>query len=252
MKLSICLNSVTGDLSKIDAMKLAGKLGYPAVEFWEGDGMPLDEFKSALEENNLTLACMGGAGNLTDPADRSEFLKTLEKSISNAKVLNAKSLIITTGWQELTSSSRDEQKKSIVDGLKEAAKIVANTGLCLCLEPLNILKDHKGYFLSRSDEGFEILKAVDSPDIKLLFDIYHQQITEGNLITNILDNLDLIGHFHVAGNPGRNEPYCGEINYVEVFRAIDDAGFEGYAGLEYWAKHDDMQKGLEKVLKLYS
>ena len=252
MKLSICLNSVTGDLSRIDAMKLAGKLGYPAVEFWEGDGMPLDEFKSALDENNLILAAMGGAGSLTDPADRPTFLKDLEKSISNAKVLGAKSMIITTGWKEVTSLNRDEQKKSIIEGLKEGAKVVAGTGVCMCLEPLNILKDHKGYFLSRSDEGFEILQEVDSPNVKLLFDIYHQQITEGNLITNIIENIDLIGHFHVAGNPGRNEPYVGEINYVEIFKEVDKTGFKGYAGLEYWAKQDGVEEGLKKVLKLYS
>ena len=123
--------------------------------------------------------------------------------------------------------------------------------MVLLLEPLNVLVDHKGYFLYRSDEAFEILREVNSPDIKLLFDIYHQQITEGNLIRNIVANIDLIGHFHVAGNPGRNEPYIGEINYVEVFKAADEAGYTGYAGLEFWAK-GDIEESLKNCLALYN
>lgn len=250
MKLSVCLNSVTGELSRTDAMKLAKKLGYCAVEFWEGKDFPLDEYKAALDETGLTLACMGGSSNLTDPAMRADFLTNLKASMGNALTLKARGMIITTGWQALEGVSREAQKESIVDGLKEAAKIIAGTGLTLLLEPLNILVDHKGYFLYRSDEAFEILREVNSPQVKLLFDIYHQQISEGNLIRNIVDNIDLIGHFHVAGNPGRNEPYFGEIYYGQVFKAADEAGYTGYAGLEYWAK-DGMEESLKKCLALY-
>jgi hydroxypyruvate isomerase len=250
VKLSVCLNSVTGDLSRTDAMRLSKKLGYSAVEFWEGKDFDVAEYKAALDETGLTLAAMGGAGGLTDPADRPEFLSNLTISMGNAKTLGAKGMIATTGWQERVGVPREEQKKSIIDGLKEAAKLLAGSGLTLLLEPLNILVNHQGYFLSRSDEGFEILREVGSPDIKLLFDIYHQQITEGNLISNIVNNIDLIGHFHVAGNPGRNEPYFGEIYYGQVFKAADEAGYTGYAGLEYWAK-DGMEESLKKCLALY-
>jgi hydroxypyruvate isomerase len=102
------------------------------------------------------------------------------------------------------------------------------------VEPLNVLVDHPGYYLTASAEGFEILDEVGSQAVKLLFDIYHQQITEGNLLANIVPHIKQIGHFHVADVPGRHEPGTGEINYANVFHAIDKAGYEGFVGLEYW------------------
>ena len=252
MKLCICLNSVTGSLAKPDAIKLAKKLGYKAVEFWDGPWLTPDEtaaIKAALIETGITVACMGVSGGLVDPETRPNFLEELKASIANAQELGAKGMIATTG-QELKGVPREAQHQSIVEGLKEAAKLLEGTGLTLNLEPLNILLDHEGYYLYTSKEAFEIVRKVASPNIKILFDIYHQQITEGNLIANITANIDLIGHFHVAGNPGRGEPYTGEINYKEVFKAIDAAGYEGYAGLEYWPKVDGMEESLVKVLDM--
>jgi hydroxypyruvate isomerase len=101
------------------------------------------------------------------------------------------------------------------------------------LEPLNTLKDHRGYFLASSYEAFEIIEEVGSPAVKVLYDIYHQQITEGNLIPTITENIGLIGHFHVADVPGRHQPGTGEINYKNVFAAIDGSGYNRYVGLEY-------------------
>jgi hydroxypyruvate isomerase len=251
MKLSVCLNAATGTLSKPDAMRLAHKLGYPAVECWEGKNLSddeINEYKAILDETGMALACIGIAGGLVDPATRPDFLASVTASLAVAKRLGAKGVIVTTG-DELAGVCREAQRQSVVDGLKEAAKIVAGSGIVLLLEPLNILVNHKGYYLARSDEAFGIVKEVNSPDIKVLFDIYHQQITEGNLIANIVDNIGLIGHFHVAGNPGRNEPYRGEINYKEVFDAIKKAGYTGYAGLEYWPK-DDMEESLKNCLAL--
>ena len=249
MTLSICLNSVTKSLSKPDAIRLAKKLGYPAVEFWEGANALVEEIKPALSETGLTLACMGGGNTLVDPSTRPQFLEGLKTAIANAQILGAKGLIATTG-QELPGVAREAQHQSIVDGLKEAAKLLDGTGLTLNVEPLNVLVNHKGYYLSTSAEAFEIVRKVASPNVKVLFDIYHQQITEGHLIANITANIDLIGHFHVAGNPGRGEPYFGEINYKEVFKAIDAAGYTGYAGLEYWPAVDGMEDSLAKTLEL--
>ena len=250
MKLSLCVNSATNDYSRTDAMKYAKKLGYSAVEFWEGKDFDVDAYKSTLAETGLTLACMGMGRGLVDPNTRQEFLEDIKISLANAKILGAKCIIATTG-QELEGVSREKQHDSIVEGLKEAAKIVAGSGITIVVEPLNVLVNHAGYYLYSSAEAFEIVKKVGSPDVKVLFDIYHQQITEGNLISNIVNNIDLIGHFHAAGNPGRGELYLGEINYCEVFKAIDETGFKGYVGLEFWPK-GDVEEALKKCLELYS
>ena len=252
MKFSICINSVTGSLAKPEAIRLAKKLGYPAVEFWEGAALSqteLSELKATLTETGITLAGMGGGREMVDPATRPKFLDELKAAIANAKTLGAKGMIAITG-QELPGVPREAQHQSIVDGLKEAAKLLVGTGLTLNLEPLNVLVNHQGYYLDTSAEAFEIVRKVGSPNVKVLFDIYHQQITEGNLIANITANIDLIGHFHVAGNPGRGEPYLGEIDYKEVFKAIEAAGYNGYVGLEYWPVVDGMEESLKKVLMM--
>jgi hydroxypyruvate isomerase len=135
--------------------------------------------------------------------------------------------------QEIPEKPRHEQRANIVAALKAGAPIAEEAGVTLVLEPLNVLVNHKGYYLATSAEAFDILREVDSPNVKLLFDIYHQQITEGNLIANITANIGLIGHFHAADNPGRNELGTGEINYANVFKAIAATGYAGYVGLEY-------------------
>jgi len=251
MKLSLCINSATKDLSRPDAIRLAKKLGYQAVEFWEGGAPDFDPaaIKTALDETGLTVACNGFAAGLVDPATRPAFIESIKTSLKNAQLLNAKGIITITG-DELKDVPRQQQHNSIIDGLKEAASLLDGTGICLLLEPLNPLVDHAGYYLATSAEAFEIVRKVNSPNVKVLFDIYHQQITEGNLISNIINNIDLIGHFHVAGNPGRGEPYLGEINYCEIFAAIDKTGYQGYAGLEFWPK-SDMEESLKKCLELY-
>ena len=250
MKLSLCANSVTKDLSRTDAMKLAKKLSYSAVEFWEGKDFDLDAYKSTLEETKLTLACMGFATGLVDPVTRDDFVESVKNSLENCKKLGAKCMIATTG-QALEGVPREKQHDSIVEGLKEGAKILAGTDVVMVLEPLNILVNHAGYYLYSSAEAFDIVKKVNSPNVKVLYDIYHQQITEGQLIANITNNIEWIGHFHAAGNPGRGEPYFGEINYKEVFAAIDKTGFKGYVGLEYWPAVDSAEESLKKCLEMY-
>ncbi len=117
--------------------------------------------------------------------------------------------------------------------LSAAAPIFESGGITAVLEPLNVLVDPKGYYLSSSAQAADIIKEVKSENIKMLFDIYHQQITEGNIINNINQYKDLIGHFHIADNPGRHEPGTGELNYSAIFKAIEKTGYEGFVGLEF-------------------
>ncbi len=141
---------------------------------------------------------------------------------------------MSPGQKEGFADLSDHQMHtSIVEGLGQAAPMVEEAGLFLAVEPLNVLVDHPGYYLTTSEEGFDILGEVGSPNVKLLFDIYHQQITEGNLLDNIIPNIGSISHFHVADVPGRHEPSTGEINYSNVFAAIEKTGYGGYVGLEY-------------------
>ena len=142
-------------------------------------------------------------------------------------------VVIVLAGNERSGIPRAQQHGHIVDALRQAAPVAEAAGVTLCLEPLNTHVNHAGYYLTSSAEGFEIVRAVGSPRLRLLYDVYHQQISEGFLIDTITANIDLIGHIHVADVPGRHEPGTGEINYANVLRAIDESGYGGYIGLEF-------------------
>jgi hydroxypyruvate isomerase len=115
------------------------------------------------------------------------------------------------------------------------------------LEPLNTHVDHAGYYLDSSVEGAELVRAINSPHLRLLYDVYHMQIMEGNVIANIEKNLDLIGHFHSAGVPGRGELFMGELNYPQILQRIAARGYKGRFGLEYFPKMKDNLASLKQV-----
>ena len=130
------------------------------------------------------------------------------------------------------------QTVNVVDSLKYACEILEPHGLIMVLEPLNFL-NHPGLFLTESPQAYEICKSVDSPSCKILFDIYHQQIQEGNLLPNIEKCWNEIAYFQIGDNPGRKEPNTGEINYKNIFKYIYNRGFEGILGME----HGNSKKG---------
>jgi hydroxypyruvate isomerase len=132
------------------------------------------------------------------------------------------------------------QTAHVVESLKRACDVLEPHGLVMVLEPLNP-RDHPGLFLKKIPQAYEICKAVGSPSCKILDDLYHQQITEGNLIPNIDAAWDEIAYFQIGDNPGRKEPTTGEINYLNVFKHIHARGFEGVMGME----HGNMKPGKE-------
>ena len=162
---------------------------------------------------------------------RNEFLKYIENSVEVAKRVNAKWMTVVPGHLDLMKDM-SYQTSNVVETLKRACDILEPHGLVMVLEPLNF-RDHPGLFLTESPQAFQICKAVDSPSCKILFDIYHQQIQEGNLIPNIDDTWDEIAYFQIGDNPGRKEPTTGEINYKNVFKFIFEKGYDGILGMEH-------------------
>ena len=162
---------------------------------------------------------------------RNEFLNYIENSVEVAKRVNAKWMTVVPGHLDLRKDM-SYQTSNVVETLKRACDILEPHGLVMVLEPLNF-RDHPGLFLTESPQAFQICKAVDSPSCKILFDIYHQQIQEGNLIPNIDDTWDEIAYFQIGDNPGRKEPTTGEINYKNVFKFIYEKGFDGILGMEH-------------------
>ncbi|MGA0415463.1 MAG: hydroxypyruvate isomerase family protein [Flavobacteriaceae bacterium] len=166
-----------------------------------------------------------------DPALRQAFLDEIKASIEVAKRVNATWMTVVPGHVDLRQN-RAYQTAHVVETLKQASALLEPHGLVMVLEPLNF-RDHPGLFLSESPQAYTICQAVNSPACKILFDIYHQQIQEGNLIPNIEKCWDEIGYFQIGDNPGRKEPTTGEINYKNVFRYIHSRGYQGILGMEH-------------------
>lgn len=227
-----------------DACKLAQALGYDGVEMFDWrDPAELEAYAAATREFGLEVVALTankgvrapGCG-LTDPAEREGFLAEIRRAIGAASGLACRRLVVLTGF-EREGVDRSEQTDSCVAGLRAAVPLLEDAGVTAVIEPINTLVTRPGYFLAGAKEGFEMLRRVDSPHVKLLFDIYHVQVTDGNLILQIRENIDRIGHFQIGDHPGRMQPGTGEIDYRNVFRAIyelQQAGrFDGFASLEY-------------------
>jgi hydroxypyruvate isomerase len=244
---SVCIDAVFEGKPYDIACAAVKNAGISAIEFWGWWDRNLDALVAAQKANDLKIsACCTKFISLVDPAFRDDYLKGLQESIAAAQKLGTGILISQVG-DFRPGVSREEQRRSLIDGLKKAAPMLEASGITLVIEPLNELVDHKGYFLIKSNEAFKIVDEIASPNIKVIFDIYHQQISEGHLIKNIISNIDKIGHFHAAGNPGRHELQNGEINYPEIFKVIQEAGFDGYVGLEYWPLENNPIRALQEV-----
>lgn len=224
-----------------DALAKTSELGFDGFEMFNWrDAKTLDTFATeAKKYPNLECATLvankgveaPGCG-LVNPKERDQFLKEMASAVDAAKRVNCKKLVTLTG-NEVPGVSREDQMASAIAGLKAVAPMLEKNGITAVVEILNTYVDHKGYYLYTVKDGARLIDAVGSPNVKILFDIYHVQIMEGFLIPNIRKNIDRIGHFHIGDVPGRHQPGTGEINYRNVFKAIWELGYEGYAALEY-------------------
>jgi len=244
MKLSVCTDALFRGVDTVEAMNRVKTAGYSAIEFWSWWDKDIDAI--AREKERLGLKVVAFCTKMESPIDKqSAFLEGLEESIAVAKTLDCHQLITQSGAD--TGEPRAKQREKMLKCLSQAAPKLEKANITLLLEPLNEVRDHPGIFSVRSDDTVEILEALKSPNVKYLFDIYHQQISEGDVITNICRYLPYIGHFHCAGNPGRGELYNGELHYGNIFTAIGDTGYTGYMGLEYFPS-DPVERGLQYAL----
>src|SRR5690606_6989282 len=166
------------------------------------------------------------------PENREHILQTMRNAVEVAKRVNTRWCTVVPGRYDV-GREWEYQTAYVIDNLKYCAEIVEPHGLIMVLEPLNSWTDHPGLFLSGIPQAYQICRAVGSPSCKILFDMYHQQITEGNIIPNIDRAWSEIAYFQAGDNPGRKEPTTGEINYRNVFAHIKAKGFAGIVGMEH-------------------
>lgn len=250
IRLSVCIEMIFADRPFEERMDCVAEAGLGAFEFWDWPDKDINLINERRQLHDLEVAAfiMEPRGSLVNANAPAELKKDVNRSIAIAQILGCRNLIVLVG-RESSGLSRQEQHDNIVRGLKQVAPLAEDAGVTLLLEPLNVIVDHAGFYLSSSQEAFQIVEEVDSPNVKVLFDIYHQQISEGNLIANITQHLDRIGYLHAADVPGRHEPGTGEVNYANVLRQVSEAGYNGYVGLEYQPSGDSYQS-LEAITEI--
>lgn len=248
MEFSVCVDALYMGKDLYAGMQEIKACGINNIEFWTWWDKDINKLCTQKERLGLQIkAFCTKFISLVDPAMRNDYLEGLRETIKVAKQLNCTTIISQVGND--TGAARKEQHESLVAGLKECVPLLEAAGITLVIEPLNLRVDHAGYYLSHSDEAFAIIQEVGSANVKLLFDIYHQQITEGDVTRRLLQGIDKIGHFHAAGNPGRHELDDSELNYDHILNQIEATSYSGVIGLEYFPIGDPA-KELRRLAQL--
>lgn len=224
----------------LERFELARDAGFSAVEFLFPYDFDAADVAAALSDSGLTLALFnfpagdfgsGDRGLAGDPSRTSAFQESADLAMQYAEVLRPEKMNCLAG-KTIPGVSRQEQLDALISNLRFAADLASAHGVRLVMEPLNPF-DAPGYLIATPDEGFAVIQEASHPNLKVQYDIYHAQRTQGNMTSTLAARIPLIGHIQIADSPDRHEPGTGEINFPHVFKAIDDAGYDGWVSLEY-------------------
>ncbi|MGI6154086.1 MAG: TIM barrel protein [Christensenellaceae bacterium] len=238
MKISMRLDYTLEDYSLEDQIRIAADVGVDGVETGQLLDFDCEKAAALCANYNVPFAACGyydmWNARMGNPYE--EIKDNLIKTIECAKTLGTSTLL------SLTDNSEDRSEafmQQFVENMKPVAELFEKHGMTAVVEPHNTVYhnpfyDFSKYYMNTTVIGYEALKRIGSDSIKLLFDFYHVQTMEGNLIMNIKEHFDSIGHYHIAGVPDRDEPWNGELNYVNLVNLVDSMGYNGYFGMEYY------------------
>lgn len=244
----------------IDQLKFMNDLGFRALEDnrMKGKSVQMQErIGQQLADMDMTMGVfVAHTIHWNEPSLSSgdqefldQFLTEIRESVEVAKRVNARWMTVVPGFLTL-HLDMDYQELNVINALKRACEILEPHGLIMVLEPLNRLRNHPGMVLYKTSQANRICKHVNSPSCKILYDAYHQAITEGNMIPNMEAAWDEISYIQVGDHPGRTEPYTGEINYRNIFKYLHGKGYNGVVGMEH-GKSVDGKEGELKLIEAY-
>ena len=236
--------TVFRDLPFEERLEKVAEAGYHHVELVGEfrDWTPEDFAKANRKKRELGITFDATAGlshGVGNPSERDAFLRDVESLLVTAEKLECPAIIVLSG-NRAPELSHEAQHQSCVDGLKGAADLAEKKNVTVLLENIDP-EENPRYFLTSVAEGFEIIGEVNRPRVKFLYDFYHEQISEGNLIEKLEKNIDKVGVVHIADVPGRHEPGTGEINYANIFKKLAALGFKGYAAMEFLPTGDPIE-----------
>jgi hydroxypyruvate isomerase len=240
LKLSANLTMLFNEVDFLGRFDRAAKAGFRAVEFMFPYAYEKAQLADELGRNGLELVLFnlpagdweaGERGIAVLPGREEEFRRGVDRALAYAKELGVTRVNCLVGLTP-PSVPLDRVQATLAENLRYAAETLGGEGIRLLLEPLNT-RDMKGFHLSRSSDTLRLIDQVRHPNLFLQYDVYHMQVMEGDVTETIRRNVGRIGHIQIADNPGRHEPGTGELNYPNLFRFIDEAGYDGYVGCEY-------------------
>ncbi len=228
----------------MERIKASAALGFPAYEFW-----PYEPHRERLDEiaklsKDLGIACAqftawGFSPGMNDPKNHDAFVEKIDDACQAAKRLNCKLMTVVAG-DDIRGMAQREMHENVIKSLKSAVPICEKHDVTMILEPMNIRVDHKGHCLYGSNDAVRICREVNSKYMKINWDLYHMQISEGDLCGHLKDGFDQVGYLQLADHPGRNEPGTGEVHYNRVLKQAYDLGYRGFVGLECRPKTDEL------------
>lgn len=242
-KISLMLWTVFNHMPFEQRLEKAAEAGYHNVElvgeFEEWSDADYQNVARKRRELGIQFDATGGLRrSLTDPAQRDAFLAEVKGILPAMDKLECPALIVLTG-NKVPGMSHEAQHASCVEGLKRAADIVEPKGYKILLENIDPEENPK-YFLTSVAEGFDVIREVDHPHVRFLYDFYHEQISEGNLIEKLEKNVALVDLVHIADVPGRHEPGTGEINYTNIYKKLADLHYDRYVAMEFLPTGDEV------------
>lgn len=223
------------DMPFPDRIAATADLGFKGADMFGFGDMDVAALGAALRKHDITIGMVVGgklAEGLNDYAHHAETERSFAEAAEKAERIGALHVTVLSG-NTVRRKTASAQNKAIIDGLQRLVPIAEKHRVTVLLEMLNSLYDHPGYYLDDTELMTGIIRAVDHPQVKGLYDMYHAGVMRGNIVEDIRSSIDAIGHFHIAGIPGRHEPTTGEQNYPMICREIAKLGYTGHVSMEY-------------------
>ncbi len=230
-----------GNKSFLEKIELAAKFGFPAIEFWPYENKPVKESAALLKEKKVAVSQFTAwpfGTILNNPkSDHEDFYRKIQESCDIADQYDCHLFTVVVG-NDIDGVSKADMHAAAIKGLRKVARVCEERKKTIIIEPMNP-RNHPKHCLYGGDDAIAICKAVESPSVKINWDLYHMQIVDGDLCMRMREGWDYIGYLQLADNPGRHEPGTGEVNYTRVFQEIKSLKYDGYVGLECTPRNDD-------------
>ena len=242
MKKSVCIETLFTEVPFEERFKKAKDAGFEYVEFWSWADKDVRRIRELCAEHDLKVASFSGDRDYS-PIDKQHtrhYIDFISESIRVAGTLECRYLVIHSNAlgeggvviDPYLGKSDYQKFTTICSTLKAVSALAEKANIVLVLEALNTYSDHVGNYLTSTEQSAKVVRLVNSPALRILYDVYHMQINEGNIFSTLERYIDLIDYIHIADVPGRHEPGTGEINFPGLLKKVDELGYKGYLGFE--------------------